>query len=231
MGHELSDLEAVVGHRFRSRRLLIRALTHSSVGGRRDTHLESNERLEFLGDRVLGLVVADMLYARFPDEAEGSLAKRHAALVCREALARVAATIGLPGHLVLSRGEEEAGGRLLDGLVADACEALIAAIFLDAGFEAAQAFVQARWEPLLDADVIPPQDPKTALQEWAQGHGLPLPEYEEVSRQGPAHAPSFTVRAEVVGLDPVTAEGSSKRVAEREAARLLLERVIASRHA
>ncbi len=203
--------------------MLTRALTHSSAVNQRDTHLKSNERLEFLGDRVLGLAVAELLHERFSEEAEGPLAKRHAALVCKDALARIGGNLCLAHHLDMARCEEETGGRENAGLVADACEALIAALFLDAGYPVARAFVRKHWEPLLAEDPRPPQDPKTALQEWAQAHGLPLPDYVEVDRRGPAHAPSFSVRVEVAGLRAVTASGPSKRAAEREAARCILE--------
>jgi ribonuclease-3 len=224
MARDFSALE-------RTPRLLQRALTHGSATARREAHLESNERLEFLGDRVLGLVIAEMLYARFPQEPEGALAKRYAALVCREALVGVAEELLLGGHVIVSKSEEEGGGRHNESLLADACEAVIGAVFLDGGYEAARAFVRARWAGLLEADARPPQDPKTALQEWAQGQGLPLPVYQETARTGPAHAPAFTVRVEVKGLEGVSAEGSSKRAAERNAARLLLEKIAMGVHA
>ncbi len=225
MAPDFSVFESTVGHAFRSPNLLQRALTHGSATSRRDAHLGSNERLEFLGDRVLGLVVAEMLYARFPQEPEGALAKRFAVLVCRETLVGVAESLHLGEHVILSRSEDDAGGRHNESLLADACEAVIAAIFLDGGFEAARRFVRSQWEDLLEADARPPQDPKTRLQEWAQGNGLPLPSYYEVGRKGPAHAPAFTVAVEVQGLETVHAEGSSKRAAERNAARLMLEKI------
>ena len=176
-------------------------------------------------DRVLGLVVADMLFHRFPTEAEGALARRHAALVRREALARVAQIIGLPEHLVLSRGEEEAGGRANPGLLADACEAVIGALFADAGFEKAQVFVRTMWTPLMDEAAAPPKDAKTALQEWAQGRGKKLPVYTTVGTEGPPHDPTFSVSVEVEGVETVVAKGASKRAAEQAAATQMLENV------
>lgn len=215
-----------MGHRFADSSLLTQALTHPSVvHGRAPRKATPYERLEFLGDRVLGLVVADMLFRRFPTEPEGALARRHAALVRREALARIAHIIGLPAHLILSRGEEEAGGRNNPGLLADACEALIGALFADAGFAIAQDFVQRMWTPLMDETAAPPKDAKTALQEWAQGRGKKLPAYTTVGMEGPPHDPTFMVSVEVEGVETVTAQGASKRAAEQAAATQMLENV------
>ena len=183
------------------------------------------ERLEFLGDRVLGLVVADYLWRRFEGEPEGHLTRRHTHLVRREALVRIAETIGLGRYLVLSRAEATAGAAGNPGILADACEALIAAIYLDGGFEAASAFVRRFWEPLVEEMEEPPRDPKTALQEWVQARGLALPAYELVATSGPDHAPLFTVTASVAGVDPASATASSKRIAEAKAAALLLDRL------
>jgi len=145
--------------------------------------------------------------------------------VRREALARVAQIIGLPEHLVLSRGEEEAGGRANPGLLADACEAVIGALFADAGFEVAQAFVRGAWTSLMDEAAAPPKDAKTALQEWAQGRGKKLPVYTTVGMDGPPHEPTFKISVEVEGLETVTAQGASKRAAEQAAATAMLEKV------
>lgn len=221
------DLEARLGHRFRDPRLLQLALTHSSVVG----NARSNERLEFLGDRVLGLVVAHLLFESFPHEAEGALARRHAALVRRQALARVAEDIGLGACLALSRGEEDGGGRTNPGLLADACEAVLAALFIDGGLDAADGFVRRHWQQLMEESLKPPMDPKTALQEWAQGRGLPLPRYREVGREGPAHAPWFSVEVQVAGLGIERASGASKRLAEKAAARACLDRIMADEDA
>lgn len=222
MGERLDCLEKTLGHRFSQPQLLRQALTHSSTARDRAGREFTNERLEFLGDRVLGLAVADLLCERFPGEDEGALARRFTALVRREALARVATDIDLARHIVLAPGEEEAGGRDNPSLLADTCEAVIAALFLDGGWETAVSFVRARWEPLMAEDVEPPVDSKTELQEWAQGHGLALPAYDVVDRQGPAHAPTFTVEVRVAGRVAARSKGLSKRAAEQGAAKAML---------
>jgi ribonuclease-3 len=207
-------------------------LTHPSAlaaerrGQRRKRVKHGYERLEFLGDRVLGLVVADLLWRRFEAEPEGDLTRRHTHLVRREALARVAEAIELGRHLILSRAEAAAGAARNPGILADACEALIAAIYLDGGLAAASAFVARFWGPLIEEMDEPPRDPKTALQEWAQARGLALPAYELVSTSGPDHSPLFTVAASVAGGDRATATASSKRLAEARAAASLLDRLI-----
>ena len=213
------DLAAVLGHDFRDWRLLTEALTHSSAAGVEGTR--SYERLEFLGDRVLALVIADVLLDRFPDETEGDLARRHAALVRREAVARVAEAIELGRYLTLATGESGMT-RDLTSLKADALEAVMGAIYLDGGLNAASAFIERHWAPLIAEDTHPPRDPKTSLQEWAQARALPLPRYQEVARAGPDHAPHFTVRVSVQSQAPGEANGRSKRAAEQEAAANLL---------
>ncbi len=222
------DLEAAqtaVGHRFRDVSLLHRALMHRSAAGSADAR--SYERLEFLGDRVLGLIVAEMLYERFPREPEGFLARRHAALVRREALARVARRVGLGRHIVMSRGEEEAGGRESDAILSDVCEAVLGAAYLDGGLAPAAAFIQAHWPEMMEEAAAPPKDAKTALQEWAQQRGLPLPTYQTVGTEGPDHNPVFTVQVVVKGYPASTADGTSKRAAAQAAAASLLETLTA----
>jgi len=214
-------LQDRLGHRFRDTGLLDRALTHGSLGG----GLDSYERLEFLGDRVLNLLVAHMLFERFPQEPEGSLARRHAALVRGETLARVARVLDLAPLIRLSKGEVDLGGRDNPTLLADVCEALLGALYLDGGLDTADRVIQRHWTPLMDQDLSPPKDPKTSLQEWAQGRGLPLPTYETVAAAGPDHAPIFTIAVRVKGHPEARAEGSSKRQAEQKAAALLLERM------
>jgi ribonuclease-3 len=220
----LTELAEALGHRFADPSLLRLALTHSSASGR---GLAANERLEFLGDRVLGLAVADLLYRRFASEEEGHLARRFAVLVSRESLAQVAGRIGLAPYLALARGEEDSGGRANPAILADACEAVIAALYLDGGLAAARAFVEREWVGLVEQDRRPPQDPKTALQEWSQAAGRKLPSYVVVASEGPAHEPLFTVEVRVDGLPPAIGTGRSKRVAEQaaaaEALRLALE--------
>lgn len=221
------DLYAVLGHRFSQPGLLTQALTHPSIDqGRRNRRRSTDyERLEFLGDRVLGLVVADMLYHRYPNEPEGALARRFTALVRGETVAKVAQTIGLGTHLAMARGDEDAGGRANPGILADACEAVIGALFADAGFEAAAAFVRGRWQGLMEETAAPPKDAKTALQEWAQGRGKALPAYRVEAAEGPPHEPIFLVSVSVEGLAAASGRGPSKRVAEQAAAAALLEKV------
>ena len=220
-----AELERRIGHRFARPGLLREALTHSSAVrfGRRLPR--SYERLEFLGDRVLGLMIADLLIRRFPDEGEGALSRRHAALVRKETLAEIAAELSLGDWLVVGRSEEDAGGRSNPATLADALEALIGALHLDGGFEAAAGFIERHWRERLDAMVEPPRDAKTTLQEWAQGRGLPLPDYRVVASSGPAHAPSFEIEVVLPGLPPVRAAGGSKRAAERSAAEQLLAKL------
>ena len=221
-GADLAALESALGHRFADQSLLRLALTHASAGASR---LLDNQRLEFFGDRVLGLVMAELLYRRFPQEDEGALALRHAALVRQESLAEVARGIELGRYLHLAGGEADGRGREAAGALADACEALIAALYLDGGLEAARAFVTQGWEKLVAADLKPPRDAKTALQEWAQGRGEPLPRYSIVSRDGPDHQPMFTITVAVKDGRQATATGASKRAAEQAAAAGLLVQI------
>ena len=211
-------LPQLLAHDFTTDDLLTEALTHPSAMGRRGGKRRHYERLEFLGDRVLGLIVADLLWRRFPTEAEGELTRRHAHLVRREALAEVAHAVGFGRHLIVSKSEDAAGVRDNPRVLADVCEAVIAALYLDGGLAVAARFVERWWEPRLAALGAPPRDPKTALQEWAQARGLPLPAYRTVPGDGPAHRRVFTVTVQVAGLPPATATGSSKRAAETAAA-------------
>jgi ribonuclease-3 len=232
------SLAAIIGHRFTRPELLREALTHPSAsspgGGRsgrpRVARQRGYERLEFLGDRVLGLVVADLLFHTFPQEDEGALAKRLAVLARKDTLARVAVDADLGAHLVLSKAEAQGGGRRNPTLLADACEAVIGALYVDGGLAAAAAFIRRYWQPLVAAEARPPQDAKTALQEWAQGAGLPLPSYQTVRTEGPPHDPLFAVEVRVQGCAPVTGTGRTKRAAEQAAATQMLEQVRMSRH-
>src|SRR5438874_115696 len=236
-----ADLERLIGHSFARPELLAEALTHPSASApsyRSGHHRNraasrafsgrSYERLEFLGDRVLGLVIADLLWRRFATEPEGDLTRRLAHLVQRDPLTRVAAEIGLDRFLRLSPSEAAAGAARNPGTLADACEAVIAAIYLDGGYAAAFAFIERFWEPLTAEMEGPPRDAKTSLQEWAQGRGLPLPDYQLTATSGPDHALQFTVSARVSGLEEATATASSKRAAETAAAAALLERLTAN---
>jgi ribonuclease-3 len=216
-------LEDRIGYRFADPALLREALTHSSAATRGRRRVRSNERLEFLGDRVLGLAIADLLIRRFPEEPEGSLTRRHAALVQGATLAEVAREIALGDRLMLARGEEDARGRSKPATLANALEALIGAIYLDGGLAPAATFIARHLGPRLKAMRAPPQDPKTALQEWAQGRGLALPDYRVVEIAGLAHEPRFEVSVQVGDLPPATGVAGSKQAAERSAAARLLE--------
>lgn len=217
---DLGGLAGILGHTFRHPDILRRAVTHASAEPRA---WNAYERLEFLGDRVLALIIAEQLLDRFPHEREGAIAKRHVSLVRRETLAEVAHTIGLGRYLIISRGEDEAGARASDTIISDAMEAVIGALYLDGELEAARRFILRHWNPLLEMDLRPPQDPKTALQEWAQGRRLPLPNYVTVVQTGPAHAPEFTVEVRVDGQVSQRATGKSKRLAEQAAAAAMLQ--------
>lgn len=216
-----ATVEARLGRKFRKPALLEEALTHSSAGDGRDARM-NNERQEFLGDRVLGLVVAERLYRDFAHEGENGLAPRLNALVNRSACARAARRAKLGEAMVLSRSEEAGGGREKETILADACEAVIAALYLDGGLKAAREFIEKYWEEEFAAVITPPQDAKTVLQEWAAATKRGSPKYEVLDRAGPDHAPRFKVEASVQGCPPAQGEGGSKREAERAAALALL---------
>jgi ribonuclease-3 len=228
---DVAAIERRIGHRFAKTALLREALTHSSAtrSGRRVRR--SNERLEFLGDRVLDVVIAALLFVRFPDEGEGALSQRQAGMVRRETLAEIAAALGIGDWLVLARSEEEGGGRSNPAILADALEAVIGALYLDGGLPAAEAFIRRNWEQCLSDMGGPPRDPKTALQEWTQSRGLGLPEYHVTTTSGPAHAPTFEVVASLGDRGSATATGGSKRAAEQAAAEQLLARLSAASEA
>lgn len=224
---DLAPLEARLGYSFQNRRVLEEALTHASTDAHCDETHKNYERLEFLGDRVLGLIIAEMLLVTFQDETEGDIAKRHTALVQARALAEVAQTIELGNYLNLSRGEHNSGGRRKMALLADATESVLGAIYLDGGIEPARKFIEQYWRAKMESFDFPPIDTKTHLQEWAQKRGLPLPEYILLDTTGPAHKPVFTVEARVEGLEPAKSEGNSKRDAQKKAARILLQAIAA----
>ena len=221
---DLGSLEAVLGHRFADAGLARLALTHVSSVTSRDPRASSYQRLEFLGDRVLGLAVSAMLYEEFPGAAEGELSRRLADLVRRESCAEVAADWCVGPLLRLGSGEAQSGGRGRQAILSDACEALIGAVFLDGGFLAADALVRRAWGPRMRAPRRALQDPKTALQEWAQARGKPTPSYTESGRSGPAHAPRFTVTVAVEGCETADGTGTSKRYAEQAAAEAFMTR-------
>ena len=224
MTSRLDKVAAALGHRFAKPSLLEDALTHPGASQPRNPKRRiAYERLEFLGDRVLGLVVAEMLFKRFPDEKEGDLARRHASLVKGETVAKVAHSLGIDQALVVA--ETADGAVATPTMLADAGEAVLGASYADAGLEPAARVVRTHWEPLMDEAIRPPKDAKTALQEWAQGGGRPLPVYETLGSEGPSHKPLFRVQVLVQGCEPVSATGTNKRAAEQAAATALLEKV------
>lgn len=216
----MNRLEEKIDYTFKSQDLLQLSLTHSSTGS------EYNyERLEFLGDRVLGLVVAHMIFETFPEEKEGDLAKRHAALVQGKMLAKVARDINLGEIIQLSEAERNAGGADNDNILADSLESIIGALYLDGGLDASKKVITALWQNYIHVMTEPPQDPKTALQEWAQARSLNLPAYEITSREGPDHAPLFEITVSLDGHGSEKATGTSRRKAEKKAAEKMLARL------
>jgi len=218
---DLARLEATLGHRFADASLLATALTHMSAEGSR---LATYQRLEFLGDRVLGLSIADMLFRRYPLAEEGNLSRRLADLVRKETCADVAQAWNLGQFMRLGEGEILGGARKNKAILADACEAIIGAVFIDGGYDAARALVERAFGERMLKPVRPLRDAKTALQEWAQGRGYSTPTYSERARSGPDHAPVFVVAAKINGLADAEARGPSKRLAEQAAAETFLRR-------
>ena len=222
LGAEVAAFADRLGHRFADPELLLRALTHASTSG---VARPDNQRLEFLGDRVLGLVIAEALLGADETAHEGLLAPRFNALVRKETCAEIAREIGLGDVLKLGRSEMMSGGRRKQALLGDAMEAVIAAVYEDAGFAAARDVVLRLWGDRVEAVEADARDAKTSLQEWAQARGLPPPAYEEVRREGPDHAPVFTIEARLQSGERASATAPSKRAAEQAAAKALLSRV------
>jgi ribonuclease-3 len=221
---EAAVIEARVGHSFADPALLTTALTHVSALKTARRRGDSYQRLEFLGDHVLGLIVSDMLYRAFPKANEGELSKRLADLVRKETCADVAKSLGLLEGIKLGQVGATADARLRTSVIGDICEAVIGAIFLDGGYPAAEQFVQRNWEERMRTLKRPLRDPKTVLQEWAQGRGLPTPIYREVERSGPHHDPVFRIAVDLPGLAPAEGVGGSKRAAEKLAASAMIAR-------
>jgi ribonuclease-3 len=217
-------LEQRIGYHFRDAALLDRALTHISALSGSQGRSGSYQRLEFLGDHVLGLAISDMLFRAFPTANEGELSRRLADLVRREACAEVARELDLGPAIRLGNSEISGGGRKRTAILADVCESLVGAVFIDGGYEAAAALVERCWGERMRTPARPLRDPKTALQEWAQGRGLPTPVYREVERTGPHHDPEFLVAVELPGHEPAEGRGRSKRTAEQAAAAAMLGR-------
>ena len=220
MDYPLFELEQRIGYRFKNITYMEQALTHSSKSGS-----NNNERIEFLGDRVLNLVMAHALFEQFPNENEGTLAKKHSSLVQGKMLAAVGHTLNIGDFMVMSDAERQSGGGDNENMVSDAMEALLGAVYLDGGLEPARIIIIKLWDKYILSPMEDHVDSKTELQEWVQARGLPLPEYDIVGRTGPDHAPVFEIEVKVEGFAPVTAVGSSRRQAEKEAARKMMAQV------
>jgi ribonuclease-3 len=219
----LSRLERRIGHEFADRNLLKRALTHSSATAGRPAGSDY-ERLEFLGDRVLALIVADMLMRAYPRSREGDLSRRLAVLVRKEACAAVAAELELGEAITLGAGQGRSRVPVTASILGDACEALIGALFLDGGLESARRFIEGNWRTRMLDEAALLRDAKSTLQEWAQARGLREPTYELIGQSGPQHAPRLRLRVLVEGLAPEEGEGGSRREAEQKAATAMLVR-------
>src|SRR6202795_77167 len=217
-------IEARIGHKFADSSLLATAFTHVSALKSARKRGDSYQRLEFLGDHVLGLIVSDMLYRAFPNANEGELSKRLAELVRKESCADVAKSLGLLDDIKLGAVGASASARLRKSVLGDICEAVIGAVFLDGGYAAAAQFVERNWTERMRRLRRPLRDPKTVLQEWAQGKGLPTPVYREIERTGPHHDPQFRVAVDLPGLDSAEGVGGNKRAAEKVAASVMIAR-------
>lgn len=217
-------LETILQYSFADKALLTRALTHTSAISPGKRVAQSYQRLEFLGDRVLGLVVADLLFKQFPGAKEGELARALNSVVRKEACAAVALDLGLGAFVFMDKSELRNGGREKPSVLADVCEAIIGSIYLDGGLDEAYNFIKRTYATQLAATSSPQVDAKTMLQEWAQGRGLPTPQYTENGRTGPAHNPIFTIGVSVQGYDQAEAMGPSKKIAEQTVAEMFLDR-------
>lgn len=212
-------VKQALGHQPRDEKLFERAVSHSSAGK------DSYERLEFLGDRVLGLVIARWLFERFPEEPEGKMSRRYNALVARETCAEVGRDLGVPARIILGKQAREDGATFSENVIGDVVEALLGALLVDGGLEKADNLIRRLWAPYLDSQKRAPQHPKSQLQEVAAAKGLKAPEYELLGRFGAHHAPTFRVKVGIRGAGEAEAEGSSKQEAETAAAAALLERM------
>lgn len=221
------ELENKLGYDFVKKSLFRKALTHRSAvyeqkyAHKKRKRARSNERLEFIGDRVLGLVMAEWLLERFPDEQEGDLGPRHANLVSKTVLAKIASKLEIHNSIHVASHEEKAGVNYTESVLADAVEAILGAMYLDGGLEPVRKFVRKLWVDIMKAQALPPKDSKTALQEWLLTRGLPLPVYELVSQEGPSHTPVFIINVKAQNMEG-QGKGGSKRSAQSAAAKDLL---------
>ncbi len=221
---DTAPLEGRLGYSFKDPDLLACALTHVSAAGGAAGRSKNYQRLEFLGDRVLGLAIAEMLFTAFPKASEGELSQRLSELVRRDTCADIAIAWDVGPYLKLGKGDVQSGGRKSRPILADVCEAIIGAVFLDGGYEPAKALVERAFGERMTTELRLLRDPKSVLQEWAQGRGLPTPTYHLVEQTGPDHAPRFHIEARVSGLESATGSAATKRAAERAAAQALLIR-------
>ncbi len=216
--YDFTEIQRILGYEFKDHKWLKRALTHSSSG-----ELTNYQRLEFLGDRVLGLVISHALFVQFRGENEGGLAKRHTALVQGKTLAIIGLAHKINEHIILSDAESASGGHLNENIIADVVESLLGAIFVDGGYEAVEKVVLALYGDNIQTLKEAPQDPKTELQEWVQARGLDLPEYKIVDKTGPDHAPEFSIQILIEGQEPISATGPSRRQTEKTVALKMLK--------
>lgn len=216
-GGQYGDLYQALGYVFTDVDMLREALTHPSLEGG-----TQYQRLEFVGDRVVGLVIAEWLFEKYPDADEGGMASRHTNMVRKETLAEVAVAMTLPGFIRMAKSTEDNGGREKPTILADVCEAVIGAVSQDGGYDAARALVRRFWERYISLVAIGKRDAKTRLQEWVQARQIPTPNYVVINRTGPAHEPFFTIEARVNDMAPETGRGHSKREAEQDAASKIL---------
>ncbi len=217
-------IEDKIGHKFKKPRLLLEAITHKSIQDDPKYNNEPHyERLEFLGDRVLGLVMAQILFDKYPNEQEGQISRRFAALVSKETLAEVARKLGIAEHIRFEKITHESKEEVTNpSILADVMEAIMAALFMDSGLSTVHRFIEKNWKSYLDGKSKPPKDPKTALQEWAQKKGMDLPRYRVMEQQGPDHSPLFKVTVDLSGIPVLTGLGTSKKEAERDVAKRVL---------
>jgi ribonuclease-3 len=220
------ELTNLLGYKFNNYAYLEEALTHPSYSLNHHTHSHLNyQRLEFLGDAVLGFIITELLLSSYPNEDEGSLAKRRAALVCQETLSAISLKLNLGKYIIMTHGEDNAGGRKNLHNLEDALEAIIGAIYLDGGIEQARGFIKCFWLEIIAQMKEVPKDPKTSLQEWAQQHGRAIPKYTIIESGGPAHAPFFIIEVSVDGYEKVSARAQNKKLAQKLAAIALLKQI------
>ena len=218
-------LEKLINYNFSDMKILKEALTHPSISYV-DEHKNSYERLEFLGDTVLSMIVAKMLFIHFPNESEGDLSKRHVELVKGETLAKIASDINLGQFIVMSQGEKDNGGQKNIRNLENTMEALIGAIYIDGGIECVKDFIFKYWMPIISQMESPPKNVKSTLQEWAQQRSLPIPQYKLLDASGPPHSPVFRIELSLNGFIPVVVKAKNKRAGEQMAAKLMLEQHI-----